>query len=86
MLKHGDRGVMNIDELADIRRCVEWAIPQLNCGNMNADAYWNYLVFMFARVSDDALVREVTERLRLAESERDHLRYIARAAAREVAA
>lgn len=66
------------DELASIRACVEWAIPQLNCGNMNHDAFWKYLVFLFARVSDDVLVREITERLRLAESERDHLRYMAR--------
>lgn len=64
------------DDLVDIRRCVEWAVPQLNCGNMSADGYWDYLVFMFARVNGDSLIRELTERLRRAESDRDHLRYL----------
>lgn len=66
----------SVKDLDGIRRCVEWAVPQLNCGNLTNDGYWDYLVLMFAQVSGDALIRELAERLRLAESMRDHLEYL----------
>lgn len=63
------------EDLASIRRCVEWAVPQLNCGNMNKDGYWDYLVMMFARVSPDEFTRVMTERAIKAESRVQHLEY-----------
>jgi hypothetical protein len=67
-----------VAELESIRRCVEWAVPQLNCGNMTKDGYWAYLVLMFGQISPDAFARELAEMLRVATSERDHLKYMER--------
>jgi hypothetical protein len=63
------------EDLASIRRCVEWAIPQLNCGNMSKDEYWDYLMLIFARVDHSEVMRALAERLRLAEDEVRHLEY-----------
>lgn len=64
--------------LADLHSSMSWALPQYKCGNMSEQAVFDYMFFCISRVSPDVTMRALVERLRLAESERDHLKYFAR--------
>lgn len=62
--------------IAQIRRSFEWALGQHRCGNMKDRDVFEYLFFMVAQINPDDVIRGLAERLRLAESDRDHLRYL----------
>jgi hypothetical protein len=64
------------EQIASVRICVEWAISQLNCGNMSKDEFFDYLVSLFGTISAHETVRDMQERWRRDKSERDHLRYV----------